>query len=233
VPAGITLKSSGPITLSKAGQVVSGLDITQGVVISASNVTLENSRIHGVTSDAAIVVSPGLSGVVIQHVEIDGGKQKPSKIGIRGSGFTVIAANIHGTGDGVDAGDDVTVKDSYIHDLWVAPGDHTDGIQTAGSDNLLISHDTVDASTPNTNSALILGADLARLANTTVVNCLLDGGNYTVYAGTGGYDSGVISITNSRFGDSARYGPDSFKPSEGRTIIFTGNVWDATGSPLS
>jgi hypothetical protein len=220
------------VTIDKPGTVVSGLEITGGVTINASNVTLKNCRIHGTDTAAISVRYSDVSGVIIDHVEIDGGKRSPSVIGIKGSGYTVQASNIHGTGDAVDAGDNVVVKDSYIHDLWVAPGDHTDGVQTAGGVNLLVTHSTINAI--GVNAALMLGADLSAMNNTVATNNLLDGGNYTVFAGTDGkYSSGLIKITNNRFGMHARYGPYSFNPSSGLPIVFTGNTYDATGEPLA
>lgn len=234
VPPGITLRSSGPLTLAQPGQVVSGLDITGGVVITASNVVVKNSRIHNVDNYAAIIVRGNVGGVVISHVEIDGGNQTPSVVGITGSGFTADAVNIHGTADGIDAGSNVIVENSWIHDLWVADGDHTDGVQTSGGAHLLIAHDTIDATGAATNSAVIMGADLGDLADTTLRDCLLDGGTYTVYAGADpGYNSGVITIVDNRYGDHAQYGPNSFRPSAGGTIVFNGNVWDRDGTPLS
>src|SRR5579875_3450735 len=233
VPPGTTLRSSGPLTLAQAGQVVSGLDITGGVVITASNVVVKNSRIHNVENYAAIIVRGKVSGVVISHVEIDGGKQTPSVVGITGSGFTADAVNIHGTADGIDAGDTVVVENSWIHDLWVADGDHTDGVRTSGGAHLLIVHDTIDATGAATNSAVIMGADLGDLSNTQLRDCLLDGGTYTVYAGADpGNSSGIITIANNRYGDHAQYGPNSFRASPDGAIVFTGNVWDASGAPL-
>ena len=71
VPAGVTLKPSGSLTLSTPGQVVSGLDITGSVFIDASNVTLENCLINGVPSDYfSVKVAAGLTRVVIQNMKL-------------------------------------------------------------------------------------------------------------------------------------------------------------------
>jgi len=233
VPPGTALRVSGSLTLSTPGQVVTGLDVRGSIVVTASNVVIKNSRVRDVDNDAAIIVRGNVHGVIISHVEIDGGKQTPSVVGISGSGFTADAVNIHGTADGIDAGDNVVVQNSWIHDLWVAPGDHTDGVQTAGGSNLLIVHDTIDATGAPTNSAVIMGADLGDLSNTQLRDCLLDGGTYTVYAGADpGNSSGIITIANNRYGDHAQYGPNSFRASPDGAIVFTGNVWDASGAPL-
>jgi hypothetical protein len=234
VPAGTVLKQSGDITISTPGEVVTGLQVNGTVTITASNVTLKDSLIIPDSGDPAIAVSyDHVSGVVIENVEINGGKHSPSSVGVQGSGFTLEADNIHGTADAVDVDSNDVVKDSWIHDLWVSGSDHTDGVQSAGGSNVTISHNTIDATANSTNSAIIIGADLGPISNTLITNNLLDGGSYTIYAGSDGqYSSGVITITNNRFADDADYGLTSFAP-DGGSIIFTGNVLDGSGAPIS
>src|SRR5215471_18362321 len=53
VRAGVTLTPSGGITINTAGAVVSGLNITGNVVITAPNVTLVDRRITGNVSFAS------------------------------------------------------------------------------------------------------------------------------------------------------------------------------------
>ena len=74
VSAGVPLKPSGGLILATPGQVVSGLDISGGVDIHASNVTLENCIIRTGDASANWVVSVlgGLTGVVIKNCEIVG-----------------------------------------------------------------------------------------------------------------------------------------------------------------
>jgi hypothetical protein len=229
VPAGTVLKPRGSFTISTRGAVVSGLDVTGTVTIAASDVTLMDSRIMPSAGATGIAVRySGVSGVVIEHVEIDGADHSPSAVGITGSGFIVEAANIHGTADAIDVGSNDVVRDSWIHDLFVVPGDHTDGVQSSGGANVVISHNTINAEGSHVNSAVILGADLGPLINSVVIGNLLAGGGFTVYAGTNGtYSSGVITIADNRFVKDDNYGPCSFKPSPGATISATGNVWDA------
>lgn len=237
VEPGITLKPSGSLTITQSGSVVQNLLITGELDIFANNVTVRNVKIIATGGYHALYTGWSYTGIVIDHVEIDGRHLNPSVPGLVGGGFTATAVNIHGTGDAIDIGDNVTVKDSYLHDLTVNSGDHTDGVQSTGSNNDLITHCTIDATLPGggvANSALIIGADLSDMGTVNVANNLLGGGNYTIYAGADpGYDSGTINFTNNRFAKNARYGPCSFGPSPGRTIGFTGNVWDATNAPLS
>lgn len=236
VQPGVALTSSGGLTITQDGAVVQNLLITGELDVFANNVTVRNVKIVATGGYHALYTGWNYHGIIIDHVEIDGRHLNPSVPGLVGSGFTATALNIHGTGDAIDVGDNVTVRDSWLHDLTVNSGDHTDGVQSTGSDNVLITHCTIDATLPNggvANSALIIGADLSNMGTVNVTNSLLGGGNYTIYAGADpGYDSGVINFTGNRFARNARYGPCSFGPSPGRTIGFTNNVWDADGTPL-
>jgi hypothetical protein len=231
---GVALRPSGSIVISKSGTVVSGLDISGTVKITASHVVLRDCRIRPSGGYAAIAVSyTGVANVLISHVEIDGADHTPSVPGIVGAGFTVDAANIHGTGDAIDLGSGDVVINSWIHDLWVAPGDHTDGIQSSSGVGMRVEHNTIDAAVPGVNSAVIIGADLGPVDDVLVAGNLLFGGNYTVYAGSDGrFDSGAITIENNRFSTGSQYGACSFRPSSGRAIDFHGNIWDADGSPV-
>jgi len=237
VEAGVTLKPSGSLTVTTPGTVVANLDITGTLTIAANNVTVRDVKVDATGGNCAICTSWTHAGIVIQHVEIDGHHRSPSVPGIVGGGYTATALNIHGTGDAIDLNGNETVKDSWIHDLQVSAGDHSDGVQSTGTDADVISHNTIDATLPGggvANSALIIGADLANMGTVTVSNNLLAGGNYTVYSGAdAGYTSGTITFTGNRFVANAQYGPCSFQPSAGRSIGFTGNVWDATGAALT
>lgn len=224
------LKASGSITVTKRGTILEGLDIRGCVVIGASDVTLRNSRVSGCPSAAVQVGWTGSSNVVIEDVEIDG-EGLSGAVGIWGSGMIVASVNIHGTGDAIDVGDDVLVRDTYIHDLVVCRDCHVDGIQSSGSTSVRVTHSTILAS--GANSAIIFGADQGAIGTVRADHNLMDGGSYTVYAGTGGqFDSGHIAFIENRFGRSFQYGPNSFAPSPGRTVEFIGNVWDDTGDPV-
>ena len=236
--SGVALKASGSVTVTTNGAVISNLNISGTLVIRADDVTITNVKVTAPAgANSAINTGYSNQGITFSHVEIDGGKHSPSVPGIIGGGYTATALNIHGTGDAIDLSFGVTVKDSWIHDLWVAPGDHTDGVQSTGTDADLIEHNTIDATLSGggfANSALIIGADLANMGTVTVTDNLLGGGSYTAYAGADpGYSSGTIAFLNNRFASNAEYGSCSFKPSAGRTVIFTGNVIDGTGASMS
>ena len=108
VSAGVKLTPyNGTLTLSTPGQVVSGLIISNGVQIDASNVTLENCIIDISNSGGwNIGVEGGLTGVNIENCEIVGaglaGPVGTYGIYVQGnSQVTINADNIHDVGQGV------------------------------------------------------------------------------------------------------------------------------------
>ena len=106
VPASTTLTPAAGMTIRTAGAVVSGLNITGMVTISASNVTLENCKISA-DAYASIVVQAGATGVTIRNCEIYGGgingQNNEGSLGIAifGGGVTVLNCNIYGSANGV------------------------------------------------------------------------------------------------------------------------------------
>jgi hypothetical protein len=243
VPAGTVLKPSGSLVLSTPGEVVNGLDISGGVDIQASNVTLENCIIHVTDANAQWVVSVlgGLTGVTIQNCEIIGpglsANNQDAGIYIIGdSQVTINAVNIHEVGHGIDvSGGPVVVENSYIHDLNAASSSHYDGIYFGGGSSpnfsLQIQNNTIINQNDQT-SAVFLENYFGSINNVSVNNNLLVGGGYTLYlvsntqSNGGGGEGGAVSnvsYTNNDIG-SGYWGPNDFA---GPYVpVFTGNVND-------
>jgi hypothetical protein len=74
VPAGVALKKSGSVTASTPGQVISGLDVTGEINVTAANVTIKNTRVTGGAgvgnADWVIIVRPGADNLTIQDSEV-------------------------------------------------------------------------------------------------------------------------------------------------------------------
>jgi hypothetical protein len=243
VPAGTVLKSSGPLGLRTPGQVVSGLDITGGVDIGASNVTLENCVIHVAdpATDWMVSVRGNLSGVVIRNCEIIGPglsatSQNAGIYIIDSSQVTISAVNIHQAGHGIDvSGGPVVVENSYIHDLNAASSSHYDGIYFGGGSapnfSLQIRNNTIINRNAQT-SAIFIENYFGPINDISVKNNLLVGGGYTVYLvsntqsnGGGGQGGAVsnVSYTNNHIG-SGYYGFTDF--SGPYHPFYAGNVND-------
>jgi Bacterial Ig-like domain/Bacterial Ig domain len=236
------LKASGSLTLSTPGQVVSGLNISGGVDITASNVTLENCIIHVTAANANWVVSvaAGLTGVTLKNCEIVGpglsATTQDAGIYIKGdSQVTINACNIHDVGHGIDvSGGPVVIENSYIHDLNAADSSHYDAVYFGGDNNpnfsMLIQNNTF-VNTNTQTSAIFMENYFGGVNNVTINDNLLVGGGYTVYLvsnadviedGSGGKVSNV-SFTNNHLG-MGKYGYTYFSGSY--NPVYTGNVDD-------
>jgi len=229
VPAGTALTPSDEVRVTTPGAVLDGLDISGVVTIDAPGVVIKNSRIHGTEANGIDVRS---GDVTVYDSEIYGFENA-----IAFGDWKAYRVNIHGTyGDGVKLGDNVTLQDSWIHDLTPADGAHADGGQMQdGVRNLVVKHNVIDVSSARTaNSALFISPDFGPSTDgpVTITDNWLDGGNYSLYCvdgGNGRYVVKNIAITNNRFGRAAKYGAARVNVS----VTQSGNVWADTGLQLS
>lgn len=224
VPAGVTLSPSGSLTVTKAGTVISGLDIKGTVYINAPNVTIENCKITGSTDTGVVNIASGVTGATVKNCTISGtGANNDGSHGINGQG-TFIGNNISGVENGLNISGASTIQGNYIHDLKASGSPHYDGIQIDGGEsNVSISHNTVINEFGQT-SAVMIDNYFGPISNIKVDNNLLSGGGYTVYSDaqfSGGSISGV-SFTNNHMG-SGQYGYTDFN---GNSPTYTGNVND-------
>ncbi|MDB5605253.1 MAG: hypothetical protein JWP25_2153, partial [Bradyrhizobium sp.] len=100
LPAGVTLTPSGDLVITKAGTVISGLNITGTVTIQAANVTLENCKITS-SSYFVVNVAAGVTGAVVQNCEINGLGGTSGNVGINGQG-TFVGNNIYNVENGIN-----------------------------------------------------------------------------------------------------------------------------------
>ena len=236
VQAGVNLTThSGQLTLSTPGQVVSGLIITGGVQITASNVTLKNCIIEVPNSaNWNVGIAGGLTGVVLQNCEIVGaGTSGPlGSYGIYVQGnsqVTINAVNIHDVGQGLVLNDgQVTLENSYIHDLNAGSGTHYEDIGYFGAAksstfSLNIQNNTLINQNIQTASVFLQNY-FGGLNNITVNNNVLVGGDYTIYVDGSASSAPVsnVSITNNHMG-AGIYGITDFMKS---SPVYTGNVND-------
>ncbi len=206
VPAGTALAKSGSLTITQAGAVVEGRDVSGTVTIESDNVTFRRSRVSG--GDLVLIrIKDGISGVRIEDVEVIGqGAAGPTNsIGIYGAA-TVVRTDLHGFENGIVPESGSTILDSYIHDLAGSGSAHYDGIQIdGGQERIIIRHNTIAA--PAQTSAVMIDNYFGSISDITVDNNKLSGGTYAVYS-DGQFDGGLVQgvrITNNRFGPS-QYG---------------------------
>lgn len=234
MPAGVELTRSGDVTITKDGTVVDGLRVDGEIIVEADNVTIRNTLIETDTNLYPIHVRNDTEGVLIENVEIDGQGGTGKGIFFQGSG-TVRNTEIHSTDRGIlIQADDVTVTESYIHDLQRQPEGHHDTIQLRGGDNVTISGNTLmpyKASTDDPmNAALQIGSLVGSdtITNLRVVGNLMNGGNHTINGGgRGEVDSARYS--DNEFGRDFRYSPAANLEN---SVWTDTNVWHDTGETI-
>ena len=225
------------MTIRTAGAVVSGLNITGMVTISASNVTLENCKIFA-DAYASIVVQAGATGVTIRNCEIYGGgingQNNEGSLGIAifGGGVTVLNCNIYGSANGVSINSlkygPVLIQDNYIHDITASgTTNHYNGIQyngnSGGSYPLDIEHNTI-INPHNQADEVMIDNWNGPVNGVTVNNNLLIGGGYNLYSDHQFNSSPItnVSFTNNHLGGG--FWGDLYPGSI--VAVYTGNVDD-------
>ncbi|MCL3817851.1 right-handed parallel beta-helix repeat-containing protein [Aeromicrobium wangtongii] len=245
VPGGVDLKASGSVNASKNGQVIDGLDITGEINVTASNVTIKNTRVTGGrgagSADWVVIVRPGAENLTIQDSEITtpaGSAQDIACVfNIGDTKPTVRRVDIHGCSAGVSSGGGL-VEDSYIHDMAEVPGlSHDVGIASNGGGGMTIRHNTIFNQFDQT-ATIAFYQDFGTQQDNLVEDNLLAGGGYCVYGGVGQFGpTSNIRFVDNRF--SKKFSPRcgffgvvaAFTLSDPGNS-WTGNYWDEDLTPV-
>ncbi|MET3770275.1 hypothetical protein ABIB15_002985 [Marisediminicola sp. UYEF4] len=241
MPEGTMLQPyDGPFRVTTAGTVIDGYEINGTLTISASDVTIKNSRITGRIDTGD---SNGNPRTMIQRVEIIGPYDSAADGGFAAvgyTGFTCDGCNVRGWGKGFALVEDAVVKNSWVHDIVVHGdpangGSHNETIISLGGSNFQILNNRLDAGdAPNVSASLALYSQLAPFNNVLVQGNLFDGGGYCVYAGlAGSYGASNTKFIDNTFGNKysskcGGYGPAiAFQTGNGNA--WTGNVFQSSG----
>lgn len=192
----------GDLTITKEGTKISNIDVAGVIYVNANNITISNFTAERVTQE------PGKQGMLLEDGTIDGENKKDD--GIQWNNFDLRRMDISRTFDGIKAQGNVSIQDSYIHDMYAfrsadagAGGySHNDCIQiSTGADILIERNWMVNC---GNNSAVFIDPDQGKISNVIVQHNYLDGGGYTLYAiASRSAENGLptnITITNNVFG---------------------------------
>lgn len=227
------------------GAKVSNISFTGNVeMLGSSSLTITNSEING-TINNDTPSSDGKQGqLTVVDTTINGGSQEIADIGTNNAVIT--GDNISGGQHGVSAeGPDVTVSDTYIHDLYMGNslGWHQNAIFDDSGSNLTANHDSLSCNpgagctadfgmiADDSFSNVTLNDSLLVANDQTVGFCAYPGPDETVKPGT----ISDVTITNNVFqrgpnGKCGIYGPVYSWSGTGNT--WSGNTWD-DGTTLS
>jgi hypothetical protein len=188
VPPGTKLTPRhGDLTITRAGTVVSNLEIFGTVSIKAPNVTIKNSRIRAQQPKSTGVVNSKAAGVVIQDTEILSDHHNSDINGVMGWGFTLDRVNIHHVVDHVHihGAGQVTIKDSWLHSNthfekdpnWGGKPSHDDNVQIVSGSDIRIEGSTIEGAH---NAAIMIGQNAGKITNLTLSRNIIGGGACSV-----------------------------------------------------
>ncbi len=235
VPAGTVLTNSGAITVTTAGTVIDGQNVTGGINVNANNVTIKNSKIN-VTGYYGIQVADNVTGTKVINSEIytTGG----GYIGIAAGNTTVCGSYIHGFENGMTVGGGMMIQANYIDKLVSnQSGPHYDGIEIYGGgsptqlwgNNIMMTDGS--GGWLGETGAINLTAYQGNIDNVEMNGNWLGGGSYTLYVDEqNGSNATNVKITNNIWYGSppnghAQYGPALIRDQTSVTT-WSGNAWE-------
>jgi hypothetical protein len=242
------LKSSGSITVTRAGAVVENLDVRGSITVRANDVTIRNVRVRA-GSSFGISVAQGVHGTLIDHVDVEMSGDATAAIGglgdhsgshstKPGDNVTVRYSHLHGNGDGIKAVNFGLYEHNYIHMRRPAGSvRHIDGIQSSGRSSWTARYNWVDqAYSGGVNSAIFVqaytGSADVPSKNITIANNWVNGALYTIQTEDGKDGrSGLlrnIQIDNNVFYRDYKYG--AYRPRG--DIRGNGGHWADTGDQV-
>ncbi len=240
VPAGTQLTIvNGNQTFSSSGQTISGKDFHGYVKVTGSNITFKDCIFRGGTPNGnnALLDTEAATNTVVEDSEVVPLHPAATIDGVWTKNTKLYRVNIHGTVDGMKAGNNTLVQDSWIHDTsWFASdpnqgggSTHNDGIQAFdGVSGLTLRHNTIDLSTSKDPNAALQDS----ASNVTVDNNWLDGGGCILNFADHGHPLPGLSVTNNRFGRHSAFQCPILLSNLLSLAQNTGNVWADTGTPI-
>lgn len=255
VPPGTTLtQHDGDLYVTTDGAVVDAMEVNGCIFVQANNVTIKRTRVNGWCWTGAISAGYGEhTGTLIEDVEVNG--TAPGDTNIAGvaligvDNYTARRVNVHHGGRGFNIGSNVTIEDSYIHQMYGAGDSHNSGIGSNSGVNITIRHNNIncDIGQPGNIStgggcsgALVLYADTFGEQIGTIDNLTIEENRFN--AGRGSYclliynprTDGTYAVRNNQFGtsfypDCGQYGPADIIKTQGATLIWQNNTWYAPG----
>jgi len=218
---------NGDVTISTANAIFENKDVRGCITVAAPGVTIRNVRIAAPCIFGILNNAGSGSRLLVQDTDISCGGEFT---GISSSNFTAIRVNIHDCENGLSIGSNVTLQDSYIHDLVNIGDNHADGIQmTAGSTGVVIQHNRIYASS---GTSAIISPSQSTLG-TIIRDNLFAGGAYTLYcrqAGPGGQQVINNHFSTIFYPKVGAFGPWTDCQDE---AVVSGNVYHESGQLLA
>jgi hypothetical protein len=242
VPAGLTLHSC-PTAIRAAGTFDS-CRFDGDLTVTAPGVVITRSRITG-----QVVTQDGMpaNGLTIRDSTIAcacPSTDTQTSTGVQQDGYTLIRVDLSVPGHGIAIANNVTVRDTWFHNIGNNTPSHKDGIFVGNGANAVIDHNWVTCNdTQGCTSAIGLLMDFGPVSHYTITHNHLDGvGAFCFYGGgpsQKAYVSDHITFTDNVFGRTDEpkcgfYGPVAYWDVNGVGQVWARNTWpDGTPVPPS
>lgn len=231
---------AGDLWIREDGTVIDGLDVQGVIVVRASNVTIRNTRVHGATSTstgrALISNYEGRPGLLIEDTTIAEDHANPfNSAGIQGWNFVARRVHISGMVDNIGIyGSNVTVENSLLdrtvyyssHRSQGGGPSHSDGIQIAKGDNILLRGNRIYGSA---NFALVGSAEQGPTRNLRVIDNYMAGGHCTMKFSAFNGNANSATVSGNRIGRGQKVGDCAMVVVTGFNASLSGNTWSDTG----
>lgn len=244
VPAGVTLKvHQGDLVITKANTVVDGLEVRGIIEIKAPGVVIKNSRIVGGSTARSIgLVTNVNSGqpFTIQDSEIYAASENPAWNGLVGSNFTALRMDIHRVVDPVRIlGDNVVVRDSWLHDnshwekdpLRGGTPSHDDSVQIEGGASIVLEGNRMEGAT-NAAVQITQNSSIPKLGSITIRDNYLQDGGCTINVGASAANNRPVVASNV-FGPERIHAGCAIVAPVSSAPVLSGNIWEVGAVPLT
>lgn len=241
--AGVQVVDSQDAADRLVGQTVLGQ-----VVVTVSDVTLRDfAAVADGSASSVVQIDGGLSGVVLEDIEVDGQDRLEVTACISGGTWanaTVRRVDVHDCLDGVRLFEGSTYEHLYVHDSTVHPepygGEerfHADAVQVVRAGKpILLRRSFLDHSGngPNTTGVIMATTDAAAIEGLTVSQNYLNGADYTITVEASEHGAPrEIVLRDNRIGrDFARGIWSGAGVDEGSGYVRVGNVFADNGEPV-
>ena len=191
VPEGIELSPSGSMKVTTAGATVDAVEVSGSIQVFADNVTITNSRINANGTFYGVKIASGVTGLTIADSEIFGAKSAAISYGE----YDAIRLDVHDSRDGFLAGSNVTIRDSWIHDLQSKGS----AVKTVGGVGTIVVGNHIDLGDNSSGAGIQLRADHKALENWLIQENFLNGGKYSLYFDARRHDAKNIQFLGNLF----------------------------------
>lgn len=242
-------RTSGSLTSSRTGQVISGLTVNGRLTIRHDNVTVRDVIVNG-TGTYMLQVLRTASGrcptnVRIEYTEINGANASESDIPLYSPhcGYIFDHGHIHNVGRSSRLVNNTTISNSYIFsDRTGSSGSHRGAVGINGGSNNRIVNNVLMCQGTGCSAAIPMYGDFGPVDGLLVQhNLLATTGSYCAYGGSidsKPYPNGsYIRFINNHFSTKyfntcGRYGPISGFENGVRGNVWSGNIWHESGRAL-